>query len=330
MSTSPSAPVPAPTPTQRPRRAPRVLGAGLACALSIVALALLTRGAVGTARGQRLDQLILTAGQSDTSPVARVVFPVLNTVTVPVIVGMLVVAGVLALLRRRYGVIVQIAVLVAGAAATSQVLKHLVVQRSVLASGLAVTPNSFPSGHTTMAATVGVALVWAAPRRGRGIVAVLAAAWMALAGLGTIAGGWHRPSDVLGGLLVVAAWTFGTLAVTTALGAPRSHSRRAMTRQPAAPRGRSALGLIDLLAGLALALGAVAGLALGGIRLASIPVPLRLTDPISQSLGYTATIGVVGGCACALTAALLVLLAPDPVVPIPAEHAGDGVYGDAP
>lgn len=183
----------------------RLLTALAICALCIGVCWALAQAAVTTARGQRLDQLVLTAAQHDTGPMTRIVFPALNTVTVPVIVGAMLVALAMAVLRRRPALILHLVVLMAGAAATSQVVKHLILDRHALAGGIDVTPNSFPSGHTTLAAAVAVALTLASPRAARGIVALIGAAWTAMAGIGTIAGGWHRPSDVLGALLVVAA-----------------------------------------------------------------------------------------------------------------------------
>lgn len=202
----------------------RLLGALLACAGSVGACWALAKAAVHTARGQRLDQLVLTAAQNDAGPMTRIVFPVLNTVTVPVIVAAIIVAVVLTLLQRRASMVVHLVVLVAGAAATTQIVKHLVIDRTALASGLDVTPNSFPSGHTTLAAAVAVALMLASPRHVRSLVALLGAAWTAVAGIGTIAGGWHRPSDVLGALLVVGAWTFLVLAVDAVLAMIRARA----------------------------------------------------------------------------------------------------------
>ncbi|MCK2125036.1 hypothetical protein, partial [Pseudomonas sp. PNPG3] len=43
--------------------------------------------------------------------------------------------------------------------------------------------------------------------------AILGTLWTAGAGVGTLVVGWHRPSDVVGAILVVAAWTFAVLAL---------------------------------------------------------------------------------------------------------------------
>lgn len=73
-----------------------------------------------------------------------------------------------------------------------------------------VASNS-PSGHVAAAAALGAALWVALPSSARGAAlygAVLPG--LALTGLAVIVLGWHRPSDVLGSLLI--AWVTSVLA----------------------------------------------------------------------------------------------------------------------
>lgn len=275
--------------------------------------AALGRAAVGTARGQRLDQLVLTAAQADDSLLSRVVFPVLNTVTVPVVLIALAIAAALALLQRRPFMALHIVVLVAGAALTSQVIKHVLVDRTVLAEGLEVTPNSYPSGHTTIAAAVAVAVTLASPRHVRSPVALVAAAWTAIAGIGTIAGGWHRPSDVIGALLVVAAWSSLVLAVDALIAlAHTSRGAREDTAEgtgvdSSSPRARRrGRGAITVLLAAA-----AAGLPIGAWLLAQVPTPLDLSAPSAQSTAYAATALIVSGAVCLLLAWVLLLHIPE-------------------
>lgn len=68
---------------------------------------------------------------------------------------------------------------------------------------------SFPSGHSVYAAAfacVFIILSWRT--RWRGIVLVLAVAWMLLMGLSRVYLGVHFPSDVLGGWALGWAWVF--------------------------------------------------------------------------------------------------------------------------
>lgn len=289
----------------------RLAGATVACLACGLTCWALARGAVHTGRGQRLDQLVLTAAQNDQGPMTRIVAPVLNTVTLPVIVVALLVAAVLAVLQRHTSMAVHLVVLVAGAALSTQAVKLLVMDRPVLASGLDVTPNSFPSGHATLAAAIAVALTLASPRRFRGPVAVLGAAWTAIAGIGTIAGGWHRPSDVLGALLIVGAWAFLVLAADAALTLARRRAGDGTCTdgtEDEAPR-RSEARVATAVLGSA----AVLGLLVGALLLARIPTPLHLGSASSQATAYSATIAVVGGVTCALIAGTL--LAHVPTVP---------------
>ncbi|EWS80245.1 membrane protein [Brachybacterium phenoliresistens] len=263
----------------------------------------LVRFAVGTARGQRLDQLILSAAQADGSFVAQLVFPAISTVTVPVIIAILLAAGVLCIARRRVGLLAQIAAMVIGANLTTQVVKHLLVPRDVLAEGIEVTPNSFPSGHTTLAMAAAVAIVLAVPDRLRSLAAVLAAGWAVGAGVGTMAEGWHRPSDVAGAVLVVGAWTFLMLALdaaAAAAGGPAAPARP-RAREGAPARRSGAAGAVLL---IAVAIVAVAGALLAG---AAIPTPLQLEDIAHQRTAYAASILAILAGTSALVGTVLVL-----------------------
>ncbi len=293
----------------------RMVLALLACAVCAAGTALLAAAAVGTARGQRLDQLIVTAAREDTSPLVRVVFPVLNTVTVPVVVVALAVAMIVALIQRRTSMALHLVVLVAGAIATTEILKHVVVTRSALAADIDLTPNSFPSGHTTTAGAVAVAVTLASPRQVRSVIALVGAAWTALAGIGTVAGGWHRPSDVLGALLVVGAWAFLVLAVDAAMTTVRASAqgsdrledseaaREAERRVLPVHRGARAAILV-------LGLAAVAGLALGAVLLAGVPTPLDLADAAAQTRAYRASMLLLAGASSALVGGALALHVP--------------------
>jgi membrane-associated phospholipid phosphatase len=155
---------------------------------------------------------VLGEARTTDSPLTGVVFRALETVTVPVMIAVLAIGAVIALVRRRPGLLVHMAVLVGGANVTTQVLKAL-LERTDLTDGVDTTANSYPSGHTTLAASVAFALVIVMPRRLRPPVAILGALWVSAAGLGTIASSWHRPSDVLGALFVAAGWCFALLGL---------------------------------------------------------------------------------------------------------------------
>src|SRR5699024_2982123 len=119
------------------------------CAAAIWALA---HFAVGTASGQRLDQLTVSGALAHEGQLAQVAALVVTTVRVPVVAGMLAVAALLVVLRRAR-LLLPLGVLVVGANRTTQAVKPLAINREVLGPGIDVTPNSFPSGHTTLAAS---------------------------------------------------------------------------------------------------------------------------------------------------------------------------------
>lgn len=64
--------------------------------------------------------------------------------------------------------------------------------------------GSFPSGHTTIAASMSLAVLGISSNAWRRRLAGPLLAWTVLTATATIAAGWHRPSDVLGGLAMAA------------------------------------------------------------------------------------------------------------------------------
>ena len=105
--------------------------------------------------------------------------------------------------RRRGDLAVAAAVMVAGANASTQLLKTHLTRPEL--DGFPM-PNSFPSGHTTAATSVAFALVLVLPAAFRGLVALIGAAYAAVIGVATVWAEWHRPSDTIAALLVVLAW----------------------------------------------------------------------------------------------------------------------------
>ena len=186
-------------PTSRGGGFGRPLLSLLAAAVSVLAIVGLARTAVGTASGQRLDQLGSSGAKDHEGRLSQYAEIAVGTVSVPVISGLLVLAVLLVLLRRRPGLLLPIGTLVLGANLTTQVIKRVLVTREVLGPGIEITPNSFPSGHTTLAATAMIALVLAGGRA-RVVLAPLGVAWTTAAGIGTLVVGWHRPSDVIGAI----------------------------------------------------------------------------------------------------------------------------------
>ncbi len=172
--------------------------------------------------------------------------PVVSIVSKKLMLAVLVLTCGLAVYRRRFALAVQLVILVGGANLTSQYLKtHL--QRADLGLGDSVY-NSWPSGHTTVAASLSAVLVLAVPRRFRPLAVVFGVLYTTATGVGTMIGGWHRASDVVGGILIVLAWTGLVMALDGTLEPGRS--------------SRVAATTVALLGGSALVTGAMAWVAL--------------------------------------------------------------------
>ena len=291
----------------------------LAAAVCTAAIVALARTAVGTASGQRLDQLILSGARSHEGPLSQYAELAVHSVSLPVVGVLLALAAVLVLLRRRFSLLIPLTALVLGANLTTQVIKHVLVTRQALGPGIDITPNSFPSGHTTLAASAMIALVLAGGRA-RVVLAPAGALWTIAAGLGTLVVGWHRPSDVIGAIAVVAAWTFLVLAVdglhtrsrrARATAHPgRGRRRRRRGVDGADPAAAPRLGAPTMTVAALLGLGGVAGLALGVIGLLSVPLPLDLHDASQQLDAFRATAELIAGGTSAWMALVLVLRTP--------------------
>ncbi|WP_166984778.1 hypothetical protein [Canibacter zhoujuaniae] len=90
----------------------------------------------------------------------------------------------------------------------SQLLKNVLLDRPVLIDA-ALTHNSFPSGHMTAIAVLGIALIFAVPAAIRGFMSALVGFGLSIVALQVMTAGWHRPSDMVGAL----ALTIGSYAL---------------------------------------------------------------------------------------------------------------------
>jgi membrane-associated phospholipid phosphatase len=210
---------------------------------------------VRSAHGQLLDTVALSANSIGRTSVQSLVENILNAMSVLSLGIATAAVGFIALIRRRIAVAVGAVLLIAGANATALLLKSglhrpelgIDVQR-------AGAGNSFPSGHTTVAASVAVALILVLPPGVRGVAAVLGALFASVAGVATLSAGWHRPSDAIGSLLLVGVWA--SVAGLFIIAAQHSHGGVEY-----GPPHRRTL-LILAIAGLALLGGAWIGLGL--------------------------------------------------------------------
>jgi membrane-associated phospholipid phosphatase len=220
-----------------------------------------------TDTGQRWDDAALDGRAGVTPDELQTAEVGLSQITVTSLVVGISIVLLIALVRGRPLLGLGAAGLVAGSLFAAEVLKRIVLPRPELVrEASAMTHNSFPSGHTTIAIAFMLALVLVVPYGLRPWAALAGGLWgVGISGY-TIVAGWHRPSDTIG-----AAWlvVFVACAVTGFLMAT-GHSR--VTR----PRGM--LGsLVRQLAVAPIALTAAVALGLGSLL--SAVAAHQLSDP---------------------------------------------------
>jgi len=132
------------------------------------------------------------------------------------------------LVRRNWLVFVTAITAAAAANASTQLLKYLILARPE--RGVDNLSNSLPSGHATVAASAALVVYLLAAPRYRPMIAVIGSSYAIVAGAATLVNQWHRPSDVIAALLVVAFWGCGAGFVLAI-----SHAR---TTRPVASRLR--------------------------------------------------------------------------------------------
>ncbi|MFC7404435.1 phosphatase PAP2 family protein [Georgenia alba] len=225
----------------------RVVGGLLAVAAAGAVLGV-WRFFVTTPSGQRLDEIAYEGSTIGRSRLFETAHQVLDVVSIPFLVVVIAVGAGLALLRRRWRHAIAVCAVVGGANLTTQVLKYQVLTRPDLDIST-LQDNSLPSGHTTVAGTVAAAAFLAAPPRWRWVAALLGAVYAGGTGVATMIGGWHRASDVVAALLVVAAWLFAALAVLGPAGDDTGRAAPAWVRT-ADRLARPLLAVVGIGAGL--------------------------------------------------------------------------------
>ncbi|WP_420369652.1 phosphatase PAP2 family protein [Curtobacterium sp. L1-20] len=164
--------------------------------------------AVLTPMGQRVEDAALGGVResdlfgSDTA---------LNVISVPVILLLVVVIAAVAFARRRLAVGLGAGVVVLASAATSTLVKRIAERPEIAQS---TTPNSFPSGHATIALAALFAVLMVTPRRFRPVVVLLGTGYAVFVANQTVVYGWHRVSDIVGASAIALFW----LGVVRAVG----------------------------------------------------------------------------------------------------------------
>jgi membrane-associated phospholipid phosphatase len=250
---------------------------------------------VRSEHGQWLDTVALSGNSIGQSRIEDLVDTILTTISAVSLAIATAVVGFIALARRRIAVALGAVLLIVGANVTTQILKR-VVTRPEFGVDLerAAAGNSLPSGHTTIAASVVVALLLVLPARLRGAGALLGALLVSAAGAATLSAGWHRPSDAVAALLIVGGWA--CVAGLVIVGAQRRH-------------GGVDYGPPSRFAVVALVLAAVALLAGAGLAM-ELTDQVRSTPPEDLSrtrlfVGYAGGAAGIAGTACLVLASVL-------------------------
>jgi membrane-associated phospholipid phosphatase len=161
---------------------------------------------VRTVSGQTAENGVVRSAQSIARSTSDWATPLRDGDKIAVLCAAAVLLMVISLARRRFGLAAAGATVLGGSLLIAHLLKMYVFDRPILTSGSSVAGhNSFPSGHVTAAMAIVAMLMLVLPRRIRPFVVApgaLGVAWVASA---TIALGWHRLSDTVGGGLLVAA-----------------------------------------------------------------------------------------------------------------------------
>jgi membrane-associated phospholipid phosphatase len=123
-----------------------------------------------------------------------------------VLVGATCVPAVLTIAGRRWRRLVAAVLVVAVACVAAQLLKHEVLTRPDLGDH-GYVENSYPSGHVAVVAALCVAVVLLWPGGPNRYVVIGAATVAGLTAVADVVSFAHRPSDVVGSLLLVAAVT---------------------------------------------------------------------------------------------------------------------------
>jgi hypothetical protein len=213
----------------------RALLTGGACAGLLVAVYLL---AVWTVAGQRFEDAVLKAAELTVDGTAGVrATDLLDRITVPTTAVAVVVVLVLGLVRRRPLPGFTGATVVVGSVLTSMLIRTSMHRPVLLPHGTRREDQSFPSGHVAVAMSVMCALVLVAPYRFRGAVVFLVSLWAASIEVATVTASWHRPSDTVGGDLIVLLYACAAIAVLARLGWVRAAGLPT-------PAGRAARGIL--------------------------------------------------------------------------------------
>ncbi len=175
--------------------------------LVLVALVWLADRSQHTALGQQLDQASMDIVSGNAEATRRLV-GVLGNVSLGSIALAVTLLIVVAALRDRWSAAAAAVTLVIGANLTTQAIKAVLERTN---HGY-LTVESFPSGHATVVVSLVLAALLVSPGKARTTVSMLGSAVITVTAAATLVASWHRPSDILGAILVSLGWGTAVLA----------------------------------------------------------------------------------------------------------------------
>jgi membrane-associated phospholipid phosphatase len=173
--------------------------------------------AVRTEVGQHADEAALVGGRSAPQRAQSGASRLLRFISAGSLVAAVLALGALAWLWRRPWLIALPVAIVGISLLATEAFKLAIFQRPDLWPST-LSGNSYPSGHTTIATSLGLSAVLIAPTRWRGWVALAAALFAGGVGILVVTADWHRPSDPLGSYALTLAIAAGIVAALRAWG----------------------------------------------------------------------------------------------------------------
>lgn len=212
--------------------------------------------AVQTRVGQHADEAALAGGRSAPQRAQSGASRLLRFISIGSLAAAVIALGALAWLWRRPWLIALPAAVVGLSVLAAEAFKLVILHRPDLWPST-LEGNSYPSGHTAIAASLGLSAILIAPRRLRGIVALAAALFAAGAGILVVTADWHRPSDPLGSYALTLAIAAGIVAILRERGPYEARSEYAEGPGPPATVLARRLEVAAIVGGALLFVGAV-------------------------------------------------------------------------
>ncbi len=273
-------------------------------AAAIALFVLLWIFAVHTETGQRADNSAIRGGiravEQVPTPVVRRARLLLSIVSVGSLVLAISALTAVALLRRRPRLMIVPALVVGASVGVTEIVKHTIFTRPELLSDDLVAENTYPSGHTTIAISLGLACILIAPARLRLAAAIGATVLAGGMGVMVLVGAWHRPSDPLGSYAL-------TVAIASAVAGVMIRRAPEIAALDETPRPVSATGLRQIeLAGLLVA----AMIFFGSILIASLRFGAAVDWQLADAAFLVSCAAIVIAAAASVTGFVRVLSLP--------------------